>query len=817
MEFEQQPLEPGRMDTTYFTRLQKISGVTQTDGGLLARLDDELLRVDVIREDILRIKISRGGVFDEEPTFAVSTDLTASAPHFSFKHESNRVILRTPQISLIIQLHPFSLEAYRADGSTIFESARDQSGNPWAYATLNDEFVVFRQCRQEDAIYGLGEKTGHLNRKGEDYTLWNTDVLNPTAIAPFKAARAENDPRRDERGTFFDPYYISIPFFHHLTDENNLAAGFFIDNGYRAYFDFSTRNQFGFRFFGGQYTEYIFAGPGMDTILEGYTWLTGRMQAPPLWALGYHQCRWHPYHQKNFEDLADKIRQHNIPCDALWLDIDYMNGYRVFTWNKGTFQNAPGMLGRLREDGFRAITIIDPGVKYEPGYSVYDSAVEKDVLCKTESGSIYIGQVWPGKTAFPDFATQEAREWWGDLNAAHVQSGLAGIWNDMNEPATGEILPDAMRFDKGRASHARYHNQYALLMAMGTTDGLLRAMPGKRTFVLSRAGFSGIQRYAANWMGDNVSRWDHLWMSMPMGMGLGLSGQPFNGADIGGFDGNTNAELLLRWTQSGALVPFCRNHNCAGNIDQYPWSFGKVYEDPMRAALELRYRLLPYIYTAFIHSTETGAPVQQAMIFAFQNDATLRNMEDEYMFGPNLLVAPVYAPGLTARQVYLPEGAWYDWHSDECISGRRFITANLSMDTIPLYARAGAIIPMWPAAPSSTQDYHPETIELHAFIPQTDGLYLSSLQEDDGLTFKYGEGACYRTSLSLGLKNGNLSIQASVRGNGYAEFARKSFTLVFHGAMPNSIELDGKPVHPQNGRFILPNRGTSFTLKARLP
>ena len=298
-----------------------------------------------------------------------------------------------------------------------------------------------------------------------------------------------------------------------------------------------------------------------------------------------------------------------------------MDGYRVFTWNTEQFPDAPGMLRRLADDGFRVITIIDPGVKHEPGYWVFDQGLERDVFCRTEGGDTYIGQVWPGNTAFPDFVTEEARAWWGELNAAHVQSGLAGIWNDMNEPATGTISPQQMRFGKGRYSHERYRNQYALLMAMGTRAGLLESMPDRRTFILSRAGFAGIQRYAANWMGDNLSRWDHLEVGITMGSGFGVSGQPFVGADIGGFHGHSNAELFLRWMQFGTLTPFCRNHSEIDNVDQYAWSWGEAVLELARAAVRLRYRLLPYIYAAFVHAAETGEPVQRPLVFDHQHDA----------------------------------------------------------------------------------------------------------------------------------------------------------------------------------------------------
>ncbi|WP_053227688.1 glycoside hydrolase family 31 protein [Solirubrobacter soli] len=698
----------------------------------------ERLRVDVIREDVVRFKISRGGVFDETPTFAVVQDGSA-------EYEVDGTTLRTAALEVDLE----TLAVRRADGTPVIEPIEP-------YGTLNDAFWVRRKLRPEDAIYGLGEKTGRLNRRGRSFTLWNTDILNPHAAAPFGGDGGDID---------FDPYYVSIPFFHHHTADGHVAASF-VDNGYRATYDFTAPDEYGFRFEGGQYTEYVFAGPSLPGIVEAYSWLTGRAAPPPLWALGYHQCRWKAYSQADVEAIGARHRELGIPCDALWLDIEYMDGYRVFTWNTELFPDAPGMLARLRDDGFRVITIIDPGVKFEPGYGVFDEGLARDVLCRTEGGDVYIGEVWPGDTAFPDFVTEDGRKWWGELNAAHVQSGLAGIWNDMNEPATGEVPPERMRFNRGADSHERWHNQYALLMAMGTRDGLLDAMPDLRTFILSRAGFAGIQRYAANWMGDNQARWDHLWLSIPMANGFGLSGQPFVGADVGGFAGHSNGELFLRWLQYGALTPFCRNHSMLGDVDQYAWSWGEAILTHARRAIELRYRLLPYLYSAFITATETGAPVQRPLVFDHQYDPAVRDLDDQYLLGPDLLVAPVYASGTTARHVYLPAGEWHDWHTGERFTGPCFVVANTPMDRIPLYARGGAVIPTWPSAPPSTAE-RPDTIELHAFAG---GDGTSFLQEDDGLTL---EGPVRRTSLTLS--------GSTLRAVSEGDFPGSRFVVVGHG------------------------------------
>jgi alpha-glucosidase len=344
-----------------------------------------------------------------------------------------------------------------------------------------------------------------------------------------------------------------------------------------------------------------------------------------------------------------------------------------------------------------------------------------------------------------------------------------------------------MRFDGGQASHERYHNQYALLMAMGTTAGLREAMPDLRTFVLSRAGFAGIQRYAANWMGDNLSRWDHLWLSIPMANGLGISGQAFVGADIGGFAGHGNAELFLRWMQYGTLTPFCRNHSEIGNVDQYAWAWGEAVLDLVRAAIELRYRLLPYIYAAFLRASETGAPVQRPLVFDHQYDATVRDIDDEYLFGPDLLVAPVVESGQTARQVYLPAGDWYDWHTGSLMGGNRFVLVDTPMDRIPLYARGGAVIPMWPQAPPSTAGYHPSVIELHLFVPVADGVDRSFLHEDDGLTFS---GGFLRTTFEVTRAGDQIELRASVEGDGYPEFAREACELIVHGASAGPLNIE---------------------------
>lgn len=772
--------------TDHYLRLEHATVLKETCTGLVVSLPGEQFRVDVCRPDVVRLQLSRGGVFDGKPTQAVCVDPLQGARdgEVAWRFEpgpgSGEWILVTDELVVTVGTAPFRVDIHRADGSPVIETALDDAGRPVTYATLNDAFEIRRRCQRGDAFFGLGEKGGSLDRAGRDFTLWNTDVLSPDATAEFRAGRSPDDPRYDATSVEFDPYYVSIPFFYHQTNPSGTMSGSFLDNGYRGSYEFSRREEYRIGFEGGQWAEYVFAGPSMAGILKAYTWLTGRASLPPLWSLGYHQCRWYAYTQRELEQLGDRFRSIDFPCDALWLDIDHMDGYRVFTWDRERFPDPPAMLTRLADQHLKVVTIVDPGVKHDPGYAVYDDGLERQVFCQTEGGESYLGQVWPGNTVFPDFATEAARAWWGELNAAHVETGLAGIWNDMNEPATGEISPDRMRFDGGRASHGRFHNQYALLMAMATRDGLLAARPRERTFILTRAGFAGIQRFAASWMGDNQARWDHLRLAATMGSGFGLSGQPFVGADIGGFQGDTNAELFVRWMQLGALTPFCRNHSETANIDQYPWSFGPEVQTLACEAVRLRYRLMPYLYTAFVRATETGEPVQRALVFDHQHDLAAVAADDEFLLGRDLLVAPVTEPGITARQVYLPEGHWYDWHTGDLHEGGRHVVASTPMSRIPMYARAGAAIAMWPQAPASVDGHHPTSIELHVFDPVVDGDSESRLVEDDGITFDALAGARLDTTVRVHRSRDQVEVSWKTVGDGYLAHRRDTFEVVRH-------------------------------------
>ncbi len=800
------------MERSRFIPLGDVLFVEKTTRGILLGVGEEKFRADVIRPDLLRLKISQSGQFDETPTFAPSFRMPEPVA-FRVTEDPSSIILDTGRVRLVVARRPFTLSAYRSDGTVIFEDQSDESGS-LGYRHLNDSFIVTRRIAPHDSVYGLGQKTGRFDRRGRKLVFWNTDVLSPDAIRAQRLHEA--DASLNGRSTSFDPYYTSIPFFYHCRASATDAkmAGFFVDNAYKGVVDLAKDKTYSYSFSGGQYTEYVFAGPGMREILADYTFVTGRMSAPPIWALGHHQCRYHDYTEEQILDIGRAYRERQIPCDVLWLDIDHMDGFRVFTWDTTKFPDVAAMVGKMRAEKLRLVTIVDPGVKAELGYSVFEEGRRRNAFCKTDSGNLYIGQVWPGRTVFPDFSRAETRDWWSGLNARHVETGIAGIWNDMNEPATGDVEPFSMRFDRDGANypHERFHNQYALLMAMSTHEGLRKQSPTLRPFILSRAGFAGIQRYAAQWLGDNASDWSHLRMSIPMAMGMGVSGQPFIGADIPGFSANPTPELAVRWMQYGAMTPFCRCHNEAGERDQYPWSFGPGVEKRSRAALVLRYRLLPYIYSAFIRASETGEPVQRPLAFDFQDDRHARETDDAYMFGDALLVAPVLEPGQTARHVYLPKGTWVDWETGERYEGGQFITSPAPLDRIPIFAKGGRIIPSYAMAPASTMNHYPELLQLHVIVPAEDGEFQSELHEDDGISDAHMTGQFVRTSFVLRRNGDRLRVRADVAGNGFPEFQRRRFQVIFHGSAVERVEVAGIERRASNGQIEIENAGEAFDL-----
>lgn len=579
-----------------------------------------------------------------------------------------------------------------------------------------DAVTIIKKLGKDDAIYGLGDKPGCLNKRGYSYVNWNTDDPAPH-VDSFKSL------------------YKSIPFFIVLGDE--YCYGIFADNTYKTTFDFGYENTdyYFVEHEKGELDYYFMPGNDMAEVVGLYTSLTGTTPLYQRWIYGSHQSRWGYYTQDEVLDIADKFREFDIPCDVIHMDIDYMNGYRVFTFDDKKFPDVKGLSEKLADRGVKLISIIDPGVKKDEDYFMYKEGMEMDAFAHDTDGSVYENAVWPGTSVFPDFTKQSVRSWWGDKTKILLEHGISGIWNDMNEPASfNGPLPDDVQFEYG--AHEKVHNIYGHFMAKATYEGLAKNDGGKRPFVLTRAAYAGSQKYCGGWTGDNHSIWAHIALSLEQVCNLSVSGLAMCGSDIGGFGSDTTPELLVRFYEAAVFVPFFRNHSAMGTRRQEPWQFDETTIDAVRKTVKLRYRFIPYIYDLAHECEKTGAPIVRPLVYEYPEDKHVRNISDEYMLGSFVLVAPVIAPGKEAREVYLPDGDWYDYYTGEKYSGGRYILADAPLDKVPVFIKAGAIIPVADGEIRSTEDITEDKISILTYPGKGSFVHY----QDDNETFAYRDG-----------------------------------------------------------------------------
>ncbi len=619
------------------------------------------------------------------------------------------------------------------------------------FAFSSTALRLTRPLTSNERIFGLGERTGDMNKRGQAFPILNVD---PPLHHTFETKSM----------------YTSIPFYLGFHMEDGRADGVLIDYTGLVEMDLGQTNttEASMTVLGNSLVVYFFVGPTPAGVMRQYTELTGRMQLPPRWSLGYQQCRWSYDSEQAVRQVATRLRERHHPCDGIWLDIDYMDGFRNFTWDPERFPNPKQMIDELHAQGMHLVTIIDPGTKVDDNYFVYKQGIEQDYFCRDGDGTLFTGNVWPGESVFPDYSRAKVREWWGNLYQTLLDVGVDGIWNDMNEPAVTNILvtneapidgatmSDDVLHRAGENQptgpdgppvlHEYFHNAYGMEMARSTYEGLLRLRPNSRPFVLTRSGTAGMQRYAALWTGDNTSEWEHILMAIPMCLNIGMSGVPFVGADIGGFWDASNGELLVRFAQMGALMPLCRNHNAIHNPDQEPWAFGEPYESAFRNAIELRYRFMPHLYTLFHEASVSGAPIMRPLYYHYPQDEQACDEQTEFLVGETVLSAPVYEQGATNRSVYLPVGIWFDYWTGDEYPGDGWSDIPAPLERWPLLVRGNSILPTGPVMQYTDQS--PTDPLTFTCYMATDGLATYTLYEDDGATRAYRNRAFAETTIN---------------------------------------------------------------------
>ncbi len=683
-----------------------------TDGSAVVELS-------VLSDEIFRVRLAPEGQFLNDFSYAVLQQQPHTS-HVSVVETADYVAVSTCMVRCQITKSDFRFSFYNENGVLI---NHDLLPLHWEENVAFGGYYVYatKQCQSGEGFFGLGDKPMELNRAGRRFRLWATDAY------------------QYER--YSDPLYKSIPFYIGL--HAGMAYGIFFDNTFPTYFDFGHEDPHATSFWseGGEMNYYFIYGPTMADVVRRYSWLTGTMPMPPLWALGYHQSRWSYYPAERVKEVVDTFRRKKIPCDVLHLDIDYMDGYRCFTWNHKLFPAPKKMIEELGHRGCKVVTIIDPGIKVDENYWVYQQGNQHNHFCRRSDDYFMEGHVWPGRCRFPDFTRKQVRQWWGGLFRELVDQGVTGIWCDMNEPAVfgmGTFPLDVRHdYDGFDCSHRKAHNVYGMQMARATYDGLRQLRPNKRPFVITRAGFAGTQRYACTWTGDNQATWDHLKLAAQMLQSLSLSGWSFAGSDIGGFTGSPDSELFLRWMQLGVFSPFMRVHSAGNTGQREPWVWGARMERMIKKTIELRYRLLPYIYSVFWEQSRYGLPVLRPLILLEPDNWESLRFDDCFCFGDKLLIAPVTERGVSVRPVYLPKGWWYQYCNLEFMEGGRIHEAYAPLDIVPIFVKAGSVIPEWVVRQYvGERNGHSPILSVYYGRERTESIFY----EDHGDTFAYDQG-----------------------------------------------------------------------------
>jgi alpha-glucosidase len=732
------------------------------------------VRITALRGGVILVRVAPQGRFPGDRSWAVIG--ARETPSVKIEDGENEVRMATATVNIIVKKSPLLVTFADADGHVLLA---DEPTLPMAWDA--ERIHIWKRMPAEENYYGLGDKAGPMNRRNRAFTNWNTDAFG--------------------WGESTDPLYKTIPFFVGL--RKGTAYGVFFDNTYRSSFDFGKESPdyFSFGAEGGELNYYFFAGPEPKKVIEEYTALVGRSPLPPLWSLGYQQCRYSYYPESRVREIAHLLREKKIPADVIYLDIDYQQGYAPFLINREYFPHFEQLVADLRKQGFHTIAITDLHIKKNPnhGYAPYDSGMENDVFVKNPDGSLYVGAVWPGESVFPDFTLSRVRDWWGGLYKDLVGMGVAGFWNDMNEPSVflraDQTMPldTVHRFDDGTTrDHRAVHNFYGMQNARATYEGLRKLEGDERPFVLTRAAYAGTERYAATWTGDNSATWNHISMSTPMLLSLGISGYALAGDDIGGFAGSPSADLLTRWYELGVFNPIYRNHAAKGTADHEPWASGPQQEAIRRRYIELRYKLLPYIYTGVEETTRTGVPFMRPVFLEYPQLDSSYNDNRDFLFGRDLFVAPVATEMVDAEQVQLPPGEWYDYWTAERHASTEKITLHPALDEVPLYARGGAIIPMQAVA-QNTDERPKGPLQLRVY-PGDD--CRGALYQDDGHTFAYQKGEFLRVSYSCQTAAGSITVTSTTEKGGFQPWWNTAEVSVFGAAtVPREVRIGERLTH----------------------
>jgi alpha-glucosidase len=769
-----------------------VDSSTATPDGVEIHSGSAVLRITALRDDVLRIRLGPQGSLPEDASWAVLQGARTARVSVAPLSDQAASGFSTGKLRVLVK-NSLRMTISDLEGNVISSDAQ-----PIEYH--GDRFRIYKEMPENEHYFGLGDKTGPLDRRGMAFTLWNTDT-------GFQEST--------------DPIYKSVPFF--IGFRAGRSYGLLFDNTWRSSFDFGkeVRDCYSFGAEGGPLDYYFILGPEPKHVVETYAWLTGTAPLPPMWALGFQQSRYSYESDAKLREIASRLRSDHIPTDVLYLDIDYQKKNRPFTVDTDAFPDLAKLLADMKAQQFHTVLITDLHIANLPNadYAPYDEGIKGDHFLKNPDGTIYTGIVWPGPAVFPDFTRKASRDWWGSLYRNFYSMGAAGFWNDMNEPAVFQTPTKTIPLDvRGRIEEPGFelrivtqreaHNVFGMENSRATFEGLLQLNPNERPFVLTRATYAGGQRYASTWTGDNRSTWNHLRMSIPMLLNLGLSGFAIAGDDIGGFSGSPPMDLLTKWFEVGAFNPIFRDHTEKGTNPQEPWVGGPEHEAIRRRFIEERYRLLPYIYTLAEENSRDGMPLMRPLFLEFPGvDLDAGN---EFMWGPSILVAPaMFGEDPQSYSAKLPSGDWFDYWTgkkvagiapggDPVISGAAKgpptvmdVKIKPVLAELPVFVRGGSIIPLQPLI-QSTSEKPKGPLELRVY-PGVD--CHGSIYQDDGISFAYKQGEFLRQEFSCEASAGDVQLRFSAPEGSWAPWWKQTEVVLYgwQNAAAN-VTLNGQPV-----------------------
>jgi Alpha-glucosidases, family 31 of glycosyl hydrolases len=737
---------------------------------------------------IIKFWYEQGNFQRNNESFAVVNENIDNRGPLSVSEQPGSYEIFTSELILRINKNPFQVRIFDKYQKLLLEDFQGKG-----FIKEPQRQITYKTLRPNEHFFGLGEKSGGLDRRGKTFRMWNSD----------KPCYATDE----------DPLYKSIPFFM-----SNFGYGIFFDNTYKSVFNFgATSNEYySFESPGGEMAYYFIFGPSYKQIIERYTQLTGKPILPPEWALGFSQCRGMYTNEKLAREVAGEFRKRQIPCDIIYQDIGWTQNLQDFEWRKENYENPRKMVADLAAQGFKMIVSQDPVISQD-NKKQWREADSLGYLAKDiRTGKSYdMPWPWGGNCGVVDFSKPGVADWWGTYQQKVINDGVKGFWTDMGEPAwSNEEDVDRLNMKHHLGMHDEIHNVYGFIWDRAVTEQFEKHNPNKRVFQMTRACFAGMQRYTFAWSGDSgdgndvANGWNKLAAQVLLGQSAGMGLIPFWTTDISGYCGDIKdrdamAELYVRWMQFGVFNPLSRAHH-EGNNAAEPWTFGSEAEKRCREAINLKYKLHPYMYTYAREAYDTGLPLMRALLLEYPDDAETFKLDGQFLFGKELLVAPVVEKDATEKQVYLPQGEWIDFNDGKTVyRGKQWITYPVTLSTIPLFVKRGSIIPQMPV-----QQYIGENKNTPVWFdvyPAAEGRSASfTLYEDDGESNDYKKDVCNRTDVKCQTEKDAYAICVQRRDDNRrveATHKRNYGVKIRLEKIPAKVELNGAKL-----KFVSPEK-----------